>query len=72
MSSAMRLVPALSLSLALCLPITANSKGGHSGSGHATGSHVTHIHSSNIMIRHLFGNERQFRAHRWDKYYIVD
>ena len=35
----MRFVPALLLSLVLCLPTTANSKGGHGGSSHASRSH---------------------------------
>lgn len=39
----MRFVPALLLSLALCLPITAHAKGGHGGSSHA---HATNSSTS--------------------------
>jgi len=38
----MRFIPALLLSLALCLPTTAYPKGGHGGSSHASRSHVTY------------------------------
>ena len=47
----MPLVPALLLSLALCLPITAYSKGGHGGSSHASGSH-SGGHSSHASRTH--------------------
>ena len=39
----MRFVTAQLLSLALCPPTTANSKGGHGAASHASPSHVTHI-----------------------------
>ena len=60
----MQLVPALLLSLALCLPITANSKGGHSGSSYATGSHVTHNHSSSSAARDSHGRIKRDPAAR--------
>jgi len=62
----MRFVPALSLllSLALCLPITATSKGGHSGGSHATRSPSAHTRSVPSVTRNSHGHIKRDRAAR--------
>ena len=60
----MRLDSASSLSLALCLPITAYPKGGHGGSSHASHSHVTHSRSHTYVARDLRGPIKRDAAAR--------
>ncbi len=60
----MRLVPALLLLLALCLPTTANSKDRHGGSINASRSHVTHSHSYSSVARISQGHIKRDPAAR--------
>ena len=61
---AMPFVPALLLSLALSLPTTANSKGGHGGSSHASRSASTHSYSVSSVARDSHGHIKRDPAAR--------
>ena len=60
----MRLIHALLLSLALCLPITSLAKGGHGGSSHAAGSHATHTSTPAAVPRDSNGRIQRSAAAR--------
>ena len=60
----MRLAPAPLLLLALCLPTTANSKGGHGCSSNASRSRVTHYRSYTPVARDARGRIKRDPAAR--------